>query len=153
MTQQSDGLSRVEKSLVERIADRNEALAGDLAEGYRVTHSRLWLWRQFVGAVLSGAFRRPDEVRPLKIVEQPTKRSPRPDLVPGELHPRTLGLAVLTASPVAGIGGLGIVAVVVLITIVQPALWVIPVFGLLGGAVLGLILVKRARQHRMLSLR
>lgn len=43
----------------------------------------------------------------------------------------------ISGSPIRGIGGLGIVVVVVLSTLLQPGLWTLVVAGLVGGIALG----------------
>ena len=45
-------------AILHRLADRNEALAGDILEGFRIKQSRLWFWRELLCAILTGAFRR-----------------------------------------------------------------------------------------------
>jgi hypothetical protein len=42
---------RLAVALLERLAPRNEALAGDLAEEFRLGRSRTWYWRQVLAAV------------------------------------------------------------------------------------------------------
>ena len=52
----------------------------------------------------------------------------------------------ISGIPVAGIGGLGLVAMAVLVSVVMPAAWWTMVAGLSGGVVLAVILVV-ARRH------
>lgn len=47
----------------------------------------------------------------------------------------------ISGIPVAGVGGLGLVAIAVLITMVMPAAWWLMVAGLVGGVVIGAALV------------
>jgi hypothetical protein len=128
---------RLAAAILNRLADRNEALAGDLLEAYRAKPSSLRLWRELIGAVVTGAFRTTGEIRPLKLVDGLPPMMRRIDLKPADAHLHVLGLAVLTASPVHGIGGLGIVATVMLISLLEPALWWIVLTGVAGGVVFG----------------
>jgi len=137
MTRQYPSPPRLAAAILDRLADRNEALAGDLLEAYRARPSRLRLWREIVGAVVTGAFRTTGEIRPLKLVDGLPPVMRRIDLRPADTHSHVLGLAVLTGSPVHGIGGIGLVATVLLISFVQPALWWIVLTGVAGGVVLG----------------
>lgn len=52
----------------------------------------------------------------------------------------------ISGIPVAGVGGLGLVAMAVLVSIVMPAAWWLMVAGVTGGCVLGAVLVV-ARRH------
>ena len=54
----------------------------------------------------------------------------------------------MSGIPVAGIGGLGLVAVALVMTIVVPAAWWMLLFGALGGMVLGAALVLSRRGRR-----
>lgn len=146
MTHQHQSPPWLAATILDRLADRNEALAGDLLEAYRAKPSRLRLWRELIGALAAGAFRNTGEIRPLKLLDGLPPVIPRIHFEPHDLPLHTLGLAVLTASPVRGIGGLGIVATVLLITLVEPLLWWIPLAGLGGGAVVGAVLLALRRR-------
>src|SRR4051812_25704 len=56
----------------------------------------------------------------------------------------------MSGIPVNGVGGLGLVAVAFLMTVVFPEAWWLVVIGALGGTVLGAVLVF-ARQHHVPS--
>ena len=56
----------------------------------------------------------------------------------------------ISAIPVSGIGGLGLVAMAVLITIVTPELWWIMAIAAVGGVALGVILILDSR-HTIIS--
>jgi hypothetical protein len=115
--------------LLDRFAPDDEGLTGDLVEELERGRSRAWFWRQAIAAV--ALRRRPREIRPLHLVDEPApvhRSSPA--------H-RTVNL---TASPIYGIGGLGLVALAVLITIMSPQSWIIALAILLNGALLGAIL-------------
>ncbi|HXW07794.1 MAG TPA: hypothetical protein VD833_21370 [Vicinamibacterales bacterium] len=132
--------SRLAVAVLRRFLDDNEALAGDLLEGYARRRSRVWLWRQLLGAIVIRSFEPQDEERPLGLAEQrsfqPVRRE-RPLVQPWRIN--------LTASPLPGIGGLGLVALGALVALVRPeaALIFLPAIG--GGLTLGvaLVLVRR----------
>jgi hypothetical protein len=56
----------------------------------------------------------------------------------------------MSGIPVAGIGGLGLVAVAAVMTVVFPEAWWLVVFGALGGVVVGAAMIL-GRRHRPLS--
>ena len=133
-------------ALLDRLADRNEALAGDLLEEYRSRQSRIWFWRQLLTAIARGAFRQTNEFRKLKLVDFPSWLPPREDFAAKRLQLQTLGLS---ASPVRGISGLSIVIVIIAITLVEPYLWVMLAFGILAGILAGVLRVAFGRRHRI----
>jgi hypothetical protein len=55
----------------------------------------------------------------------------------------------ISAVPVSGVGGLGLVAMAVLITIVTPELWGVMAIAAAGGVALGLILIVDSRHTIM----
>ena len=117
------------------LADRNEALAGDILEGFQLKQSRLWFWRELVGAILTGGFRRSIEVRPIKLVEFPSLPSAHEDFAAKRIRLQTLGLS---ASPVNGISGWTIVTLIMLISALEPALWIMLVMGMGVGIAIGI---------------
>jgi hypothetical protein len=123
-----------------------EALVGDLLEEFEARHSQLWLWRQVLLAALIGLFRRTPEIRPLGLMEvDPILGHLEPPVV-RESHPKTVNL---TGSPRgAAVGGLGLVALGVLITVVAPQAWWFLLFGALGGVLLGIAMIVISR-HRV----
>ena len=128
---------RLGLALLNRLADRNEALAGDLVEGYQLRQSRVWFWTQLIGAILHGSFRPTGEIRPLQLVDFPTWQPPREDFdaLRARLNRR------LGGSPATGIGSLGILTLTTLMSIVAPALWTLVLLGALSGVTAGIILV------------
>jgi hypothetical protein len=54
----------------------------------------------------------------------------------------------MSGIPVAGIGGLGLVAIAVLMTVVLPEAWWLLVMGVVGGVVLGALMVVVRRHYR-----
>jgi hypothetical protein len=118
-----------------------EPLAGDLLEEFGRRQSQLWLWRQVVLAILVYAFRRPADVRPLKLVDQEF------DIPEGRWRRRHVNL---TGSPLPGIGGVGLAALVILATVVNPQGWLIVLSGIAAGIVFGSVLVM-IRRHKVPS--
>ena len=96
---------------------RDEALVGDILEEFENGRSRAWLWRQVGVAVIFGL--------PYGMVRRtpPVRKMPMP------------------------VGGLGLVAIVVLITIVAPGAWWLAAAGLAGGAALGVALAMATRRR------
>lgn len=131
-------------AILHRLADRNEALAGDILEGFQIKQSRLWFWRELVGAILTGAFRRSIEVRPIKLVEFPSLPPAHEDFAATRIRLQTLGLG---ASPVSGISGWSIVTLIALISALEPALWVMLAMGMGVGIAVGIGRVIYRRRH------
>ena len=123
---------RLAVALLHRFLHDNEPLAGDLFEGFAARQSRLWFWRQVLLAIVIQSFQQRDEERPLGLVAHtsfiPVERARK-------VEPRRINL---TASPIPDVGGLGLVALGVLVALVRPeVLWIFPP-AILGGAVFGL---------------
>jgi hypothetical protein len=137
---------RLGLALLNRLAERsdNEALAGDLLEGFRLKQSRLWFWRELAGAILSGSFRRTTFVRPIKLVEFPSLPPVHEDFAAKRLRLQTLGLS---ASPVSGISGWSISAIIILISVLEPALWMMLAFGMCTGIAIGIGRAVYRRRH------
>ena len=86
---------------------------------------------------------RPDEIRPLRLVDrQPDEAVERTRRIGRRVEPVNL-----TASPLDGIGGLGIAALVLLMTLVMPAAWWLLLGSMLAGIVLGLVMVATRRSR------
>lgn len=133
---------RLALAVLECLVPDSSSLAGDLTEEFHRRQSRGWLWWQVIAAVAIAAFNRPDEIRPLRLVDlQPTdalERSRRMSLRSGPIN--------LTASPLYGVGGLGLVALALLVTVVLPAAWWILLASIFGGIVLGVAMIARHRR-------
>ena len=101
------------------------ALIGDLVEEYDCRRSRVWLWRQVTVAIaiaLSGSAR--------------------------ETQPHRRKTVNLVAGPRgSSVGGLGILALTVLISIVSPSAWWLMGIGIVGGIGLGAVMILISR-HR-----
>ena len=129
--------SRLAVALLNRMLPDNEPLVGDLLEEFAVRRSRLWLWRQVVGALRMHAFQNRLEVRPLRLVDRSPVEIMRP------WTPRTPNLS---GSPLPGIGGLSVVILVTLMTTVSQQVWWVVLLTVLAGLVFGLALVLMRRQ-------
>jgi hypothetical protein len=141
----SNGPPRLALSLLSRWLPDDDPLTGDLVEEFAAGRSRAWFWRQTWSA-LGAAWDRPRAgVRPLKLVAGPGRTDPDPT----PPWPERSGgpLAYLPASPVNGIGGLGILAAVVLLTVVVPQIWVLLGLSLVAGAGLGALLTARTMRR------
>jgi hypothetical protein len=134
---------RLGLALLERLDSRNEALAGDLVEGFQRTRSHVWFWRQLLWAIVTGGFRRPPEIRPLRLVDSPSWQPAATDFgaTGRALHTHGLG-----ASPIEGVGGIGIAALVLLTVLVNPSALAIVAVGVLLGIALGLARVVLRRR-------
>jgi hypothetical protein len=130
--------------LLGHLAQRNEPLAGDLLEQFRVRRSVVWLWSQIIYAIVMGSFRQPrvpvalnlSHVDPI-VLEW---------LVSRKLTPRRVNLS----SPVEGVGGLGMMLMGFLLSTVVPDVWYFVMGGILCGLGLGLTLAYR-RRHRPMA--
>jgi hypothetical protein len=135
---------RLALALLQRVVPDNEALIGDLIEEFEAGRSRAWFWRQTVVAI---AHRQPGNgTRELHVVPSdhvPLTLPPAVDRSAGRL----LTSVNMSGIPVSGVGGLGMIATVLLITIVLPAAWWLAMIGLVGGVALGFVRVAMARRH------
>jgi hypothetical protein len=139
--------SRLAISLLHRYVPDSEPLIGDLLEEFEVRRSRLWLWRQVLIAILTGRQPRRRELRPLALMEEDFAVDRLGLRTPPERWPRNINLS---ASPVTGVGGLGLLALGVLVTVVNPHIWWWALYALVGGVLLGMVLVL-VRRRRGLS--
>jgi hypothetical protein len=132
-------------ALLTRFVDENEPLVGDLVEEFDSRRSRVWFWRQVIGAVVMRLRDRDREVRPLRLVDERSRTRPA--------HPaaayRNLKPINLTASPIHGVGGLGLVAFAVLIAAFAPQAWWLVIATVLGGVLLGaaFVVIGRLRSN------
>lgn len=132
-------LSRSALWLLARVARDNEPLAGDLTEEFALGRTEWWLRRQLLSALLRTHFRRPSEIRPLRLVDGPI--GSRFDSA-RHAGPRVINLS---GSPVHGIGGLGLALLLGLMTMVSPGVWWLALASLSGGILLGGVLIARHR--------
>ena len=123
--------------LLNRMLPAGDPLTGDLVEEFARRRSSLWFWRQTTGALLAIRERYRSGIS-LGLRENPETGS----------SSRFLRRHVnLTASPLHGIGGLGLVALAVLVSVMSPGSWLVALAILLHGLVLGAVLayVRRRR--------
>jgi len=125
---------RLALALLNRVVPQEEPLTGDLVEEFAAGRSRVWFWRQAIAAAALTAFRRSDEVRPLRLIDGVPARVPPAPATPR----RTVNL---TASPVAGVGGLSLAILAALVTIFVPQAWWIMLAAMAAGVVLGVVLI------------
>jgi hypothetical protein len=122
--------------LLTHFIPEQEALIGDLVEQYGRQPSRLWFWRQTLGALIVARSNR-NPSQPLRLSDDP------PPLVRQELH-----VAInLGASPVRSVGGLGLVTLGVLVAIVRPEAWWFVLAAVLGGITIGIVKVVLTRRR------
>jgi hypothetical protein len=110
-------------ALLQRLG-ADPALVGDLVEEFERRRSRLWFWRQAGAAVLvSGRAR---DVQP---------------------HPPT-AVNLSVAPRGSAVGGVGLLAIAVLVSIVAPQMWWLAAIVVAGGIVLGtaMVMLGRSRQ-------
>jgi hypothetical protein len=125
---------RLAVALLHRFIPDNEPLVGDLLEGFSIRQSRLWLWREVLAAIVIRALQPPDRAHPLGLTPAGMDGADEPSRA---ARRRTINL---TASPLPGIGGLGLFALVVIVALAGARVWWIFVPALAGGAGLGLAL-------------
>lgn len=140
---------RLAVALLRRRLSHNEPLVGDLLEEFDRRQSRLWLWWQVLAAIVVTTFRRPEEVRPLQLIDEDARITP---LVPrpSAAMPRRInanGGMVLTASPIRGIGGLGIAALLLVMTVIRPATWSVALLALVAGLLFGIVRIFYTRRR------
>ena len=130
-------------ALLRFIETENEALAGDLAEEWRSGRSAGWFWRQLLRALVVVSWQKrsskPAALRLVAMVpiDPPNHAFPLID-------PATMNLSGIK---VRSIGGLGLLAIIGLITIVMPQAWFLVLAGLTGGVVFGVIAIVRRRDR------
>jgi hypothetical protein len=132
---------RLALALLERVVPDSASLAGDLIEEFERRQSSAWLWRQVLAAIVSASFEKSDDIRPLRLVDlQPADALERSRKMNLRFRPVNL-----SASPLSAVGGLGLVALAFLVTIVAPwAWWAVPACTV-GGVLLGLAIIAMHR--------
>ena len=128
---------RLALALLERLGPDSEPVAGDLVEEFERRQSTVWFWLQVLAAIATASFARGAEIRPLRLV----------DLQPADALERSRRMNLrfppvnLSASPVSGVGGLGLVILAGLVTLVMPAAWWLLLASALAGVVLGIAVI------------
>lgn len=131
---------RLALALLHRFLDDNEPLAGDLLEGFAARQSGFWFWRQVLVAVVIRLGQHRDQERPLGLAGHsfvPVERGRNVE------HSRRINL---TASPLPGVGGLGLVVFGGLVALVRPEVLWIFLPAILGGVAFGLTLAVTRRR-------
>lgn len=137
--------ARVALSLLQRLADRNEALAGDLVEEFQRRRSAPWLWTQLLLAIAMGSFR---QLR----VPVALNLTPIDPIVAQWQMDRKLGIRKkvnLTGTSIEGVGGLSAVILGFLLSTVVPDVWWFVFGGITCGAALGTAMAYRRRKRPM----
>ena len=130
---------RIPLWLLARLVPDSEPLAGDLVEEFECRRSTLWFWWQVLGAIAAALLARGVEIRPLKLVElQPADAVERSRRWRLRFPPVNL-----SASPVAGVGGIALVIFAGLVTIFTPVVWVLLLASALAGAGLGVVIIAK----------
>lgn len=128
-------------ALLRFVASENEPLAGDLAEEWQAGRSGRWFWSQLLRALVVVAWRK-RRATPLVVRLVTTTPFDRPDRALGLIDPATINLSGIK---VRGVGGLGLLSLIMLVTIALPQAWFLVLAGMVGGGVLGAALVFRRR--------
>ncbi|HSL20665.1 MAG TPA: hypothetical protein VK886_03955 [Vicinamibacterales bacterium] len=134
---------RLALALLERCVPDSASLAGDLLEEFEQRQSRLWFWWQVLAAIWIASSERSGEIRPLRLVDlQPSDAAERARRLNLRFRPVNL-----TASPIYGIGGLGLVMLSVLVTLVVPGAWWLMLASVVAGIALGVFMIARQRRR------
>jgi hypothetical protein len=137
--------TRVALSLLQRLAPRNEPLAGDLLEEFQRRQSSPWLWAQLLLAIAMGSFR---QLR----VPVALNLTPIDPIVAQWQMDRKLGIRKkvnLTGTSIEGVGGLSAVILGFLLSTVVPDVWWFVLGGIGCGTALGTVMAYRRRNRPM----
>jgi hypothetical protein len=141
-------LPRLAHALLNRLALDNEPLAGDLLEEFHRRQSRVWLWRQLLYAFVRQALYAPHP--PVALQLEPFDPVVAEWLMEKRLEKKRR--VNLTGTGVEGIGGLTMVILGFMVSMVVPAIWWFVVGGMFAGLLCGLALVK-THQRTVISRR
>ena len=130
--------------LLERLTADREPLIGDLVEELRTRPSHLRLWREVLFAMLNRSRENTLDVRLLKISEARSPVEIQPRVGPSRGPAKSINLS---GGPVPGVGGLSVVALAALLTLVSPQIWWLAVCCALVGLVLGVALAILRRRE------
>ena len=112
-------------------------LSGDLIEEYARRPVRWRVWREVITAIAISWFERPDEIRPLRLVDlQPCDAMERTRRIADRAEPVNL-----IASPLSGVSGFGIAILLLMMTVVAPAAWWVFIASIVAGILLGIVLI------------
>jgi MFS family permease len=136
---------RLALAVLNRFADRNQPLSGDLLEQFRTGRSVVWLWAQLLLAIATGSFRQTRTPVALNL-------TPIDPIVAEWMIDRRLGMRKkvnLTGTPIEGVGGISAVILGFLLSTVVPDVWWFVVGGIVCGAILGTAMVIARRKRPM----
>ena len=134
---------RLAEALLGRLALDNEPLAGDIIEEFRRRHSRLWLWRQLIAALVMQALYAPHP--PVALNLTPTDPVVAEWMMWRRLTSDKKKQVNLTGTGVEGIGGLTMVILGFMMSTVIPAIWWFVVGGIGAGVLLGVVKLRARR--------
>ncbi len=130
---------RLPLALLQRVVPDSSPLAGDLVEEFEQGRSSGWLWWQVLVAIALARLERSDEIRPLHLVDlQPADAAERSRRTSLRFRPINL-----TGSPVPGVGGLTLVVLSILLTVVVPGVWWVYLASIAAGIILGVAMIAR----------
>lgn len=128
---------RLAVALLEHFLPDSGPLAGYLIEDFERRQSTAWFYWQVLAAIVTASHKRPYEIRPLRLVElQPADALERSRRM--SIRFRTVNLS---ASPLSGVGGLGLAALAFLVTIVEPGAWWVLLASISAAALLAALIV------------
>jgi hypothetical protein len=133
---------RLALALLQHFVPDSSHLAGDLVEEHHRRQSRLWFWWQVLAGIAVIKLERDIEIRPLRLV----------DVQPADALERTNGIrrrrdtVDLSASPISGVGGLGLMLLAGVLTLVRPAMWLALISVMCAGLLLGIVLIAMHRR-------
>ena len=130
--------------LLEHLAGGREPLIGDVVQELRTRPSRVWLWREVLFAMLNRSRENTLDVRLLKISEARSPVEIQRRVGPSRRPAKSINLS---GGPVPGVGGLSVVALAALLTVVSPQIWWLAVCCALVGVVLGVALAILRRRE------
>ena len=130
--------------LLERVIAGNEPLIGDLEEELRMRPSRLWVWREVFFAMLDRSREHTPDVRLLKLSDTRFPMATPAGVATSHRPAKTINLS---GGPVPGVGGLSVVALASLLTLVSPQVWWLAVCCTLVGLVFGVALAILRRRE------
>lgn len=127
--------------ILEHAAPANEPLVGDLVEESRTRPLRVALWREVLHAVVHRSTHPDAEAGPLRLSEAPSHVTTQMCKASQPQRPISL-----SGGPVPGIGGLSVIALAFLVTVVSPHIWWLLGGSIVGGCVVGIVLKTMRRR-------
>jgi hypothetical protein len=128
---------RLALALLEYFVPDNAPLAGDLIEEFERRQSRGWFWWQVLAGIATVSFKPSPEIRPIRLVDlQPADALERSRTMLRQVRPVNL-----SASPLSGVGGLGLFVLAAHVTVVVPGAWWVLLASTLAGVSIGIVLI------------